>query len=247
MAHALAFPRRAGIPPRRHPGPLPRDAGRGVHRGMDQGRAAELGDGRGQELSHSRSRGRRIPGRPQCVQPHLHRLGHVRHQRDFDLEKSEVGAGLRHGPLRRQPDRAPVSGKLLLRIRALGGTELLGVAGVFPPGELSVGDRRRDIEALHQRLCHHDHRRQLRGRGPVPDVQPAARGRRRDAGVLAGAGRRPALSAHRLQPSRLRRPVQGRVPEPPSACGSASPSAPSRPTRAFLPEFTSKREASTTT
>src|SRR6266849_1597923 len=69
---------------------------------------------------------------------------------------------------------------------------------------------------LHQRLRHDDHRRQLRGRGSLPDVQLAPRGRRRDARVLAGVGRRLALSAHRLQPSRLRRPVQGRFPEPQS-------------------------------
>ena len=48
-------------------------------------------------------------------------------------------------------------------------------------------------------------------------------------GVLARAGRGGALPAHRLQPSRLRRPVRARLPEPRSgrssfACGSAPPS-----------------------
>jgi hypothetical protein len=54
----------------------------------------------------------------------------------------------------------------------------------------------------------------FRGRGDVPHGQPAARGWRRHAGVLARAGRGGDLAAHGLQSPRLRRPLQTRLPEP---------------------------------
>ena len=169
----------AGGHPVRH-----RDRPRGIgsrrRRGSSGHARAGLG-GRQElpELSHPRPRGHRVRLRDESVQPALHRRGGVRQQLTHILGQRDQLDGHRQGPVQHQPDRPPVSGQHLLRVRALGGPQLLGVGWLHARRQLPLGDLRRDHAALHQRLHHHDHRRQLRGRVAVPHGEPAARGGRR--------------------------------------------------------------------
>src|SRR5206468_3853064 len=71
-----------------------------------------------------------------------------------------------------------------------------------------------EIAAFAERQHRERYRRVVRRRGAVPHGQPAARGRRRDARLLARARSRGDLAADRLQPSRLRRSVRRRLSEP---------------------------------